>query len=747
MRKGFCLVVGILFGFAAGVYADIERWSPLGPIYGGVVRAMVSNGLHVYAGTRGDGVFRREIACADWKQIGLRNLTVNALAIHRQVPGTVFAGLQSNGLQVSRNGGLTWVETNRFTQDSILDIEWHPKSPDLICLVGYLSGIAISRDRGLTWESRNSGLENAAVVRSVEFHPEDENIMFAATSGGGVFKSQDGGASWAPANTGLTSKNVYCLAYQPLTDIWYAGTYGHGVFHSLDKGENWKPMSSGIPNSYPYSYIQVIEVDPQNSDLVYAGSREGFFISRDRGNTWESEDALLPFDVRTIEPLATGLLVGTWAAGVFQKTVSDAWVLWNEGLTNVNISGFVINPADQSMMVATTWGAGLYVTSDGGKSWHLSDSGITNKMTIDTVISPGNPTRIYTTSDGKGIFLSEDSGRTWRPINKGLNAGIVTSILLDPVHPNRIYAGTEYRGVYRSDDAGETWQQTGLDRYAIWEIAVNPQNPDIIYVGTWGITAYAFEGLAVLRTLDGGATWEIVLELEDAALALAIDPRCPDCIYVGTHGSGMFKSLDGGETWQQINQGLHELKIWDLVIAPWDPNYLYVATGGGGIYYSANSGDHWVEMNNGLDNLNFSAIGLISGQMNQLIAAGTSGFYSYTFSSPGSDTTSEPTEVVEPIVERTEVFANFPNPFKSETWIPYQLMNGADVKISIYGVDGHHLRTLRADAQSRGEYTTRDLAVYWDGENDRGEPVANGTYFYHFQAGDYSAAKKMVIMR
>lgn len=57
MRKGFCLVIGILFGFAAGVYADIERWSPLGPIYGGVVRAMVSNGLHVYAGTRGRRCF------------------------------------------------------------------------------------------------------------------------------------------------------------------------------------------------------------------------------------------------------------------------------------------------------------------------------------------------------------------------------------------------------------------------------------------------------------------------------------------------------------------------------------------------------------------------------------------------------------------------------------------------------------------------------------------------------------------
>ena len=239
----------------------------------------------------------------------------------------------------------------------------------------------------------------------------------------------------------------------------------------------------------------------------------------------------------------------------------------------------------------------------------------------------------------------------------------------------------------------------------------------------------------------------MVLELKNAALALAIDPTCPDCIYVGTHGSGVFKSLDGGETWRQINQGLRELKIWDLMIAPWDPNYLFVATGGGGIYYSANSGDHWVEMNNGLENLNFSAIGLIPGQMNKIIAAGTSGFYSYTLSSPNSHTTSEPTDVTAPIVERTEVFANFPNPFKSETWIPYQIIDATDVRISIYSVDGNRIRKLQADARNRGEYTTRGSAVYWDGKNDEGEPVANGTYFYHFEAGNYRVSKKMVIMR
>ena len=74
-------------------------------------------------------------------------------------------------------------------------------------------------------------------------------------------------------------------------------------------------------------------------------------------------------------------------------------------------------------------------------------------------------------------------------------------------------------------------------------------------------------------------------------------------------------------------------------------------------------------------------------------------------------------------------------------------MDGTDVRISIYSVDGHHVRTLQTVNRNRGDYSTRDTAVYWDGANDKGEPVANGTYFYHFQAGDYRASKKMVIMR
>ena len=90
---------------------------------------------------------------------------------------------------------------------------------------------------------------------------------------------------------------------------------------------------------------------------------------------------------------------------------------------------------------------------------------------------------------------------------------------------------------------------------------------------------------------------------------------------------------------------------------------------------------------------------------------------------------------------------NYPNPFNPETWIPYQLAAEADVEISIYSVEGQRIRTLQLGMQPSGEYITREKATYWDGRTDRSERVPSGAYFYHFRAGDYSATRKMLILK
>ena len=99
------------------------------------------------------------------------------------------------------------------------------------------------------------------------------------------------------------------------------------------------------------------------------------------------------------------------------------------------------------------------------------------------------------------------------------------------------------------------------------------------------------------------------------------------------------------------------------------------------------------------------------------------------------------------IPEKTALLANYPNPFNPETWIPYQLATPANVTISIYSADGPLVRTLVLGNQSAGLYQNRSRAAYWDGKNSVGESVASGIYFYTLSAGEWTATRKMLILK
>ena len=97
--------------------------------------------------------------------------------------------------------------------------------------------------------------------------------------------------------------------------------------------------------------------------------------------------------------------------------------------------------------------------------------------------------------------------------------------------------------------------------------------------------------------------------------------------------------------------------------------------------------------------------------------------------------------------KETALFANYPNPFNPETWIPYQLATPAEVTVSIHAADGTLVRTLALGQLPAGSYADKDRAAYWDGKNELGESVASGVYFYTLKAGEFSATKKMLIQK
>jgi photosystem II stability/assembly factor-like uncharacterized protein len=242
------------------------------------------------------------------------------------------------------------------------------------------------------------------------------------------------------------------------------------------------------------------------------------------------------------------------------------------------------------------------------------------------------PMVFYFGGTGGGVWKTTDGGINWEPISDGsvFGTGSVGAIGLSDSDPNTIYVGmgespirgnvSHGDGVYKSTDGGKTWKHVGLeDTRQISRIRVNPKNPDIVYVAAQGHVWGPNQQRGVFRSKDGGKTWDKVLYRSDKAGAcdLIIDPTNPSVLYAGLWevyrkpwtlesggpGSGIFKSTDGGDTWTEItrNPGLPKgtIGIVGITVSPANPDRLWaiVEAEDGGVFRSDNGGRTWTKTN------------------------------------------------------------------------------------------------------------------------------------------------------
>ncbi len=244
---------------------------------------------------------------------------------------------------------------------------------------------------------------------------------------------------------------------------------------------------------------------------------------------------------------------------------------------------------------------------------------------------PSQPMVYYFGATGGGVWKTIDGGVNWEPVSDGqFGTGSVGAIGVGESDPNVIYVGmgespirgnvSHGDGVYKSMDAGKTWKKVGLeDTRHIGRVRVHPKNPDLVYVAALGHIFGPHEQRGVFRSKDGGKTWEKVLyrNTRAGAIDLILDPTNPNIIYAGFwevfrtpyslesggQGSGLFKSTDGGDTWTEItrNQGLPKGLVGKVGIAvsPANPERLWtiVEAEDGGVFRSDNGGRTWVKTN------------------------------------------------------------------------------------------------------------------------------------------------------
>jgi photosystem II stability/assembly factor-like uncharacterized protein len=269
------------------------------------------------------------------------------------------------------------------------------------------------------------------------------------------------------------------------------------------------------------------------------------------------------------------------------------------------VATLVALPATVSAQTPQTM-AGVDTTFFGGLTYR-NVGPVRGGRSIAVSGSSSRPLEYYFGATGGGLWKTMDAGTTWRPVTDGqLTSSSVGAVAQCESNPDIVYIGmgeVAFRGnimqgdgVYRSADAGKTWTHMGLpETQAIGRIRVHPTNCDVVHVAALGHPYGPNAERGVFRSKDGGKTWQKVLFRNDrtGAVDLTMDPKNPQVLYAGFWevnrsswgmssggaGGGLFKSTDGGDNWAELtkNQGL-PTGLWGKIgvsVSPADNNRVY----------------------------------------------------------------------------------------------------------------------------------------------------------------------------
>lgn len=267
----------------------------------------------------------------------------------------------------------------------------------------------------------------------------------------------------------------------------------------------------------------------------------------------------------------------------------EAWTTQGPGNAGARINVIEIDPNDDDVIYIGYSGGGIFKTTDDGANWSpiFDDQPYLSIGSIE--VDPSNSNIVYAgTGDpnitgypfiGNGVYKSEDGGTTWT--QSGLaETGIISKIMIDPSNSSTIYAATmgnpfaftDDRGLYKSTDSGASWTKVLFisNQAGVIDMAINPNNPDILYATGWDrirtnqLSIVSGNGGRIYRSEDGGSSWEILdngLPIKELSRSsITISPTDPDILYASIVDStyfiqGIYKTEDGGDSWSAVTLG------------------------------------------------------------------------------------------------------------------------------------------------------------------------------------------------
>ena len=437
------------------------------------------------------------------------------------------------GIYKSTDGGESWKLLEEVTGDPSEGGVYINEYNDSEIYSVFGRETFVSKDGGISSDVFLDTKEHPIIpdvgVEIITFGESESEVFMAGLQG--VYRTYDNGKTWIESNTGFVGSEVVDLVTS-LDGTMYATTYNLGIFKSTDGGKNWVFASFGIKNWYGMQ----LATHPEDADTLFTTTNGGVYKSTNAGESWE--------------------LIGD----------SDLCDDEDAG-GNCHYHGIVVEKeAPFKVLVGSGGdqyakeGVGLTGSEDNGESWRNSDDGFVRDVHVSKlVIDPNNNNVFYATTqgeteytdkvgDGAGVFKSTDRGNNWTQINNGLNSLETNVLAVDPNDSDVLYLGTDDDGIYKSINGGENWKKLiPTASFGVGDIIVDPQNSNNVYMGT-----VDYFRLSESRGVLGDF--------------------------------GVYKSTDGGTTWEEFNSGLNHLGVFSLELSE-ENRILYAGTRAGGVYW------------------------------------------------------------------------------------------------------------------------------------------------------------------
>lgn len=474
---------------------------------------------------------------------------------------TVFAGLVSGGIFRSDDSGENWYACSEGLPDKT--------TITALCIAGNVifagteHRLYYSDNNGKEWFEAGAELEERHVTALAA---GNNDIIYVGTRLRGLYRSDDGGRTWSQKNNGLIDSSVQSI------DIFgsnlYMGTQ-NCLYRSTDRAENWHVLKQ---NSSMF-FSAVVEMN----GAIYAGTCPivstgslGITCSEDDGENWSTADKTVKYKlVRDIITSGSVMLAATWGEGVYRSENGGvSWQPFTNGLTCSEINQFSVN---ENTFYAATDG-GVFRWKVGTEGWILKSNGIT-KLCIRAVKGYGSV--VYAGTERDGVFFSVDNGEKWFQMADGLTSDRIYSI---EVNDQAVFAGTDSMGVFRLESDETSWGAVG---------SALPALP-VVDLTALGNTIFAENTLTIYRSNDNGKQWNLYKnDLPDGAGTAFASKG--GILFTGSD-KGAYKSTDNGASWIASNRGMEDVFIISMAVAG---NTIYAGTFLKGVYRSTDNGESW----------------------------------------------------------------------------------------------------------------------------------------------------------